>query len=915
LNKFITLLVLSAGLPALAATYTVPAGSSAATIQGIVNTAGSAAGNTVMFSAGSYSLAFTVTLPCSNGTIYTGPNVGVVSQTNLPTAVLMSTVPTNYAFSTDSNITSLTGSEGCAIEYLRFSGTQGGILVYYPASGITIQENAFDNNNPPPGGATSEANVFLTGLNEDFSPANGVQNISIVWNLFFDNCAAIRAVAWPDSGGLCAATWVDSYNNHLTWSNNTVNGTEEGLKFAERCCGDTVASNIDFENNNLQGNSRILIELQQSTSGEAVFSHNAFYQPFNPSYNAFEISIPLYQCNTSGIGCAPGSSPASTEDDNVEIANVPVTITGSGAHYGIGLELWGEGSIATNNLFQGGNGPESCDAGYSCSGWSISVGEAFTNAHITGNYFSGTDVWMGTPNVLSNAVTYEDGGSQSNPGLVLSPNTVVQTSTTIPTVAPTISPVSSSTGIKVTLSDSDTTHRLSIFYTTNGTTPAIFRPGGAPGTTQLYSAPFTVAPGTTVKAIASWGQGANQGIVFPSFGYVPSTVVALSTAALSAASLPGAKTITSGYLRPESGATTMTTGSTMQMITYVTYSDGSTGTLPDAHGNAVTWWNTTNHAVAKISSQGHATALATGSIKMEAMVGSLTLSPWSVTVGAPSAPAPAVAAAGTEAGSAPKIEAAVAADTQIPTAVDTEIPTAAGAQTPTAADAQAAASPGTQAPAAPIAQGALTALTAGPVPAAPGAAVPDTFLGPFWKLVTPAGGSASISNSHLFIGVPGGANHDLLNPSNQAVRLVQAIGNDDFDIAVKIDSPLVATDGNASQGLIVLSDDEDFLTFALTTDGSKIGLNAGIVARGVATTVLEDTDFSQYQNPMYLRLTKAGTAYVALYSVDGVNWLQAASFTDASIPTSVGLFAGNYSSTPANAAPVVMSVNWFDVQQ
>ena len=139
LNKFITLLVLSTGVPALAATYTVQAGSSAATIQGIVNTAGSAAGNTVMFSAGSYSLAFTVTLPCSKGTIYTGPNVGVVSQTHLPTAVLKSTVPTNYAFSTDSNSTSLTGSEGCAIEYLRFSGTQGGILVYYPASGITIQ--------------------------------------------------------------------------------------------------------------------------------------------------------------------------------------------------------------------------------------------------------------------------------------------------------------------------------------------------------------------------------------------------------------------------------------------------------------------------------------------------------------------------------------------------------------------------------------------------------------------------------------------------------------------------------------------------------------------------------------------------------------------------------------------------------
>jgi hypothetical protein len=154
-----------------------------------------------------------------------------------------------------------------------------------------------------------------------------------------------------------------------------------------------------------------------------------------------------------------------------------------------------------------------------------------------------------------------------------------------------------------------------------------------------------------------------------------------------------------------------------------------------------------------------------------------------------------------------------------------------------------------------------------------------------------------------------------LLPSNQAVRVVQAIGNEDFDVAVKIDSPLVATDGDTRQGLMVLSDNEDFLTFALVTNGTKIGLNARIVARGVATTVLDDTDFSSYQNPMYLRLTKTHSAYVALYSVDGVNWTQAASFTDTTASTSIGLFASNYNDTPANAAPVVMSVNWFDVQQ
>jgi hypothetical protein len=904
LNKFMVLLVLSTSVPALATTYTIQAGSSSATIQGIVNTAGSATGNTVMFSAGSYSLASTVILPCSNGTVYTGPNVGVVTQVNMPSAVLTSTVTTNYALQTNSNGTSFTGNQGCTIQYLAFSGTQGGIYVTHPSSGILIQDNYFTLNDPPVGGGQSLQAIYLDGDHDAGSdPSTGASYISILWNVFYNNCARINAEGGGngnvDSGGYCAATIVSAYNNHLVWSNNTVNSIEEGLKLLEQGVQQQTSMNADVENNNMRGNSRIMIETQQDTNGVGTYSHNAFYQPNNPNNYTFELSMPEFTAS---------AAPTHSANDNVYIGNVPITgETGSGAHYGIGLELWGAGSIATNSLFQGGNGPESCGAGYGCSGWNIVVGEPFTNATITGNYFSGSDAWTGTVNDLNNALTYEDNGSSSNPGLVISSNTVVQTSTTIPTVAPTITPASSSTGTVVTLSDSDTAHRLSIFYTTDGSTPAIFGPGGAAGTTKLYTAPFTVAAGTTVKAIASWGQGANQGIVFPSFGYVPSSVVTLSTPGVVAPSTAGAKTITSGYLRPKSGANTMAVGGAMQMIAYVTYSDGSTGTLPDAHGNVVTWWNTTNHKVAKIAGKGYATALAAGSIKMEAMVGPLTLTPWAVTVGG--APAPAAESAPEAAAeSAPEaaVEVSPAAHAQAAANADDQVP-AADAQAPAAADAQAAGAPATQS--------GLTALTPGPAPASPGAALPDTFLGPFWTLVTPAGGSASISNSHLFIGVPGGGNHDPFLPSNQAVRVVQAIGNEDFDVAVKIDSPLVATDGDTSQGLMVLSDNEDFLTFALVTNGTKIGLNARIVVRGVATTVLDDTDFSSYQNPMYLRLTKARSAYVALYSVDGVNWVQAASFTDTAAPTSIGLFASNYSDTPANAVPVVMSVNWFDVQQ
>jgi hypothetical protein len=461
--------------------------------------------------------------------------------------------------------------------------------------------------------------------------------------------------------------------------------------------------------------------------------------------------------------------------------------------------------------------------------------------------------------------------------------------------------VSSSAASTVTLSDSDTKHALSIFYTTDGTTPAIFGPGGSAGSSRLYSAPFLVPAGTIVKAIASWGQGANQGIVFPSFGYIPSPVVTgLVTASR--------RTLKSVVLRPASRSKIMVTGGTMQLIAYATYSDGSTGTLPDAEGNRVTGWNTTNHAVAKISGSGHATGLAAGTINIEASVGAMKATPWTVTVGRTVAAATVAAAAAT----APV--APVAAMEASPVAAMEASPVAAMEASPAAIQASPAAA-NSQPAAVPATQSALTALTPGPAPAVPGAAFPDTFLGPFWRLVTPAGGSASISNSHLFLGVPGGGNHDPLLPSNQAVRVVQTIGNENFDVAIKIDSPLFAADGNTSQGLMVLSDNEDFITFALTTDGTRVGLNARIVAGGAPTTVLEDSDFTQYQNPMYLRVTKSGSAYVALYSVDGENWTQAASFTDARACTAVGPFASNYNSTPASATPVVMSVNWFDVLQ
>ena len=135
MKNYIALVLAGSCSSGMAATYTVSAGSSAAAIQTIVNIAGGAPGNAVVFAAGSYHLSSAIALPCLNGTVYSGPNVGVVTQTNRPTAVLSSVTPSNYALRTNSNGTVFTGGEGCTIQYLTFSGTQGGIYVTHPSSG------------------------------------------------------------------------------------------------------------------------------------------------------------------------------------------------------------------------------------------------------------------------------------------------------------------------------------------------------------------------------------------------------------------------------------------------------------------------------------------------------------------------------------------------------------------------------------------------------------------------------------------------------------------------------------------------------------------------------------------------------------------------------------------------------------
>jgi hypothetical protein len=874
---------------AQAATISIPPGSTQSQIQTYFNSATST-NNVIQFQAGTYDVGSgSLNLPCvSGGVTITGPailpsyNSWGTSTYHAQTAILSSSSRTSMIFSVSGCTNAIT------IEYLQFANA-GGIDITTPSTNFTAQYNSFVNI---PCHSSSGCNY---GVDQAFyingSSTNApLTNFTASWNQIGDpdSCSTPSTTmnSTNDMGGTCAGFFVFSNINGFTLENNSFYHLEEGLHLL--CYGDTcngsqgvagpipTIQKITIQNNDFQAIHRINAEIQPQGASNFTIKNNSIWNPYLPQTFSMGLSLACcaggapYGLLPGDVQCFPGGPSCATSTPATP--NVPMVLDNvmvqnnapNGYGWAYTIEWWGWGSQVVQNMLEGlsVNGGATWGAG---------------SAPWAANYNTVCGPSMGSAiksEGFNNIVAPTSIGNAFSPSC-----------SAVPTTAPTISSSGTVFPATVTLIDAGNTSsttpvpqgNVSIWYTTDGSAPA---PNS--GTSQLCnptvgstSCNIVLPTAATVKAIGMWGQGANPTSYPSGYAFVPSNVATLIVS-------PGARVLVSAYLH--ANANTMVTGGLLQFTVYGTYSDGSVSLLPDAEGSGLIDWNTTNHAVAKVTSIGHVTAMGAGTVNIEAYIGAIQSSPWTVTVKGPAAPAPAMAPA-------------AARDTQAIAAAETATAPAAAAEPATSA-------------AGPVV---AASVSTGPVPASPGPPQSDAFAGPFWSLVTPPGGSASISNAHLFIGVPGGSNHDSLQPTNQAVRVVQAIGAEDFDVAIKIDSPLFATDANTSQGLMVLSDNADFLTFALTTDGSKIGLNAHSVTRGVATALLEDTDFSQYQNPMYLRLAKSGSAYVALYSIDGVSWAQAASFTNTKATTGIGPFASNYNTTSANAVPVVMSVNWFDV--
>ncbi len=197
-------------------------------------------------------------------------------------------------------------------------------------------------------------------------------------------------------------------------------------------------------------------------------------------------------------------------------------------------------------------------------------------------------------------------------------------------------------------------------------------------------------------------------------------------------------------------------------------------------------------------------------------------------------------------------------------------------------------------------------------PAGP-AAVSDDFNGctldtALWTFVDPHGDSsasligAGSGDAKLRISVPAGQEHDPW-VTNNAARLMQTIGNVDFDVAAKFDSPV--TQKYQSQGLMVEAGAGNWVRFDVYSDGTNTKLFLGSVQGGTGTVRSQETIAASF--PIYLRLRRIGNTWSAFRSSDGSSWQAAGSFSHTATVSSVGVFAGNDTPSPAHTA----EIDWF----
>ncbi|MFZ3384619.1 MAG: DUF1349 domain-containing protein, partial [Candidatus Methanoperedens sp.] len=184
--------------------------------------------------------------------------------------------------------------------------------------------------------------------------------------------------------------------------------------------------------------------------------------------------------------------------------------------------------------------------------------------------------------------------------------------------------------------------------------------------------------------------------------------------------------------------------------------------------------------------------------------------------------------------------------------------------------------------------------------------ISDDFHAPtlntsIWAKINPKGDATftlegnDTVNALLNITIPAGTSHDVWRTNgtggNDAARVMQFVSNDDFEIQTKFQSQ--PTSAYQMQGIIIEQDSDNFLRFDFVQHPGTLYVYAASFTGGAVPVSRYTFGITPGTSNLYMRVNRTGDNWKQFYSLDGMNWIPAASFTHTLTVTSVGLFVGN----------------------
>jgi regulation of enolase protein 1 (concanavalin A-like superfamily) len=141
------------------------------------------------------------------------------------------------------------------------------------------------------------------------------------------------------------------------------------------------------------------------------------------------------------------------------------------------------------------------------------------------------------------------------------------------------------------------------------------------------------------------------------------------------------------------------------------------------------------------------------------------------------------------------------------------------------------------------------------------------------------------------------------------VRVTQKSGNANFTIEAKFDS--IPRQQYQFQGILVNQDASNYLRFQFGSTGSVLVVNSDAIAASLSISE-PSANISATTPSLWMRVQRAGDTWTQSWSPDGKTWSTVGSFTQHLTVTSVGPFAGNYSSTPGSAPGLTCAIDYFN---